>query len=419
LTARARREHLPDPAATIPGDLAMSPRRFLTGLVTALLLALGSSHAQAQARPVGEILVMTQNQYIGADLATLFGAGSPSELNEAVLGLLRQAAASPFPPRAERQAAQIQARRPELVGLQEVFHLSCRELPPRRGACSEPSIAAAFGDHLRTTLAALDGSGGGYEVAARVVNFDLRDALSELPGIGLLRGLPFTIGGKLGLLTAYDQDVILRRRDIATRPVAFPGCRRSAQGCNYRALASIPLPLPGNLARIGFKRGFVGVDTVILGRSYRFVNTHLEVAGPPGFAAIQSAQAAELLGALSTAPRAQAGPTIVVGDFNSGPADQRPAPIVSPYRRFAAAGFLDSWATGFPLARGFTCCQAADLRNPASTLSERIDQIFVSRPALVRAVRLDGNQPAAKTAPVNGVRLWPSDHAGVAAWLRF
>jgi endonuclease/exonuclease/phosphatase family metal-dependent hydrolase len=401
----------------------MSPRRFLTGLAAALLLALGSSHAHAQARPVGEILVMTQNQYIGADLATLFGAGSPPELNEAVLALLRQAAASPFPLRAERQAAQIQARRPELVGLQEVFHLGCRELPPRPGACTEPSIAPAFGDHLRTTLAALDGSGGGYEVAARVVNFDLRDALSELPGIGLLRGLPFTIDGKLGLLTAYDQDVILRRRDIATRPVAFPGCRRSAQGCNYRVEASIPLPLPGNLARIGFKRGFVAVDTVILGRSYRFVNTHLEVAGlddgQAGFAAIQSAQAAELLRALNTSPRAQAGPTIAVGDFNSGPADQRPAPIVSPYRRFEAAGFLDSWAAGSPLARGFTCCQAADLRNPTSTLSERIDQIFVSRPALVRAVRLDGNQPATKTAPINGVRLWPSDHAGVAALLRF
>ncbi|WP_222182712.1 endonuclease/exonuclease/phosphatase family protein [Geminicoccus harenae] len=401
----------------------MSPSRFLTGLATALLLALGSSQAHAQARPVGEILVMTQNQYIGADLATLSGAGSPSELNEAVLELLRQAAASPFPPRAERQAAQIQARRPELVGLQEVFHLSCRELPPRPGACTEPTIAAAFGDHLRTTLAALEANGGGYEVAARVVNFDLREALSELPGIGLLRGLPFTIDGKLGLLSAYDQDVILRRRDIATSPVVFPGCRRSAQGCNYRTEASIPLPLPGNLGRIGFRRGFVGVDTVILGRSYRFVNTHLEVAtlgdGPAGSAAVQSAQAAELLGALNTAPRAQAGPTIVVGDFNSGPADQRPAPIVSPYRRFTAAGFLDSWAAGFPQARGFTCCQAADLRNPSSILSERIDQIFVSRPALVRAVRLDGNQPAARTAPVNGVRLWPSDHAGVAAWLRF
>ena len=365
---------------------------------------------------------MTWNQYLGADLAPLLGASSPSSLNTAVIELLRQAAANQFAVRTGRQADIIMARRPDLIGLQEVFHLGCQDLPPRAGACTEPSIRTAFRDQLSSTLTALQARGGDYEVAARVVNFDLRDIIGMKLGLDDLRGLPFTIDGKLGLLTAYDQDVILKRRGMVTQPVRFSNCRRSAQGCNYAAAAKVPIPLPIGQTSIEVKRGYVGVDAALLGRTYRFVNTHLEVPdlqpGNPASAQVQAQQAGELIAALGDAP--QGGQhLIVVGDFNSSPTASPPAPIVSPYQRFVSAGFVDVWKAGFPTASGFTCCQDADLRNPASKLFERIDLIFAGRPVLAEAARVDGKDPKDRTAPIEGQRLWPSDHAAVVAQLRY
>ncbi|WP_027133319.1 endonuclease/exonuclease/phosphatase family protein [Geminicoccus roseus] len=409
----------------------------IRSMLLAALLALGSvpllgaTPARAaddplalQRRSPGQVTVMTQNQYIGADLAPLLNASSPVALNDAVLEMLRQAAANRFVDRVQRQARQIVLRQPDLVGLQEVFYLGCRDLPPRRGACADPSIAPAFLDQLAATMTALQAAGGDYEVAARVVNFDLREILAEIPGLGQLGGVPFTIDGRLGLLTAYDQDVILKRRFVATQPVRFPGCRRSAQGCNYRAQAGIRLPITGQNTGLGVKRGFVAVDAALLGRTYRFVNTHLEVRpalrGNASGAVIQAAQARELLAALGNAPMAASRALIVVGDFNSSPADTAPAPVVTPYAQFVAAGFVDAWQRAFPTGQGFTCCQAADLRNERSLLYERIDPIFARPPVLVQAVRLDGRRDVAKTGSADDAdRLWPSDHAGVTAQLKY
>ena len=396
-------------------------------LVAGLLLAASAvvpiSSAKAQARSPGDITVMTQNQYLGADLAPLLAASSPQSLNDAVLELLRQAAANRFAVRAGRQADLVMARRPDLIGLQEVFYLGCRDLPPRDGACADPSIASAFRDQLTATLNALQARGGDYEVAARVVNFDLRDVVaSTIPGLGDQHGLPFTINGRLGLLTAYDQDVILKRRAVVTQPVRFEACRRSAQGCNYRAEAKIPIPLPIGRTSISVKRGYVGVDARLLGQTYRFVNTHLEIPdilpGHPASPQLQAQQASELLAAIGNAPPGGQH-LIVVGDFNSSPLSQPPAPILSPYQRMVSAGFVDVWKAAAPTANGFTCCQDADLRNPTSKLFERIDLVFAMRPVLAQAVRIDGKDPSDRTVPVNGQRLWPSDHAGVVARLRY
>ena len=400
----------------------MSIRMVVSRLFCCLAVALLALPARAAGSP-GEITVMTQNQYLGADLAPILGASSPAGFNRAVLEVLRQRAASGVLARLGRQADRIAARRPDLVGLQEVTNVGCRDLPPRRGACADPSIRAAFLDQLTATLAALRTRGLDYRPAARVVNFDLRELSIKLPGLGTLQGLPFTIDGKAGLVTVYDQDVILARLGLATVPVRFAGCQRSAQGCNYQTLASIPIPLPGGNASLRFKRGFVGVDTTVLGRSFRFVNTHLEVReivpGNPASAAVQAGQAAELLTALGNAPMLPNAGLIVLGDFNSSSADNPPAPIVSPYRRLTAAGFVDAFKAEFGQASGFTCCQDGDLRNPESKLYERIDLILARPPVLTEAVRLDGRLQEQKTAPIDGVRLWPSDHAGVVAKLKF
>ena len=117
-----------------------------------------------------------------------------------------------------------------------------------------------------------------YKVAAVVRNFDTADIVVPIDG-GELRGLPFTIDGKNGLVLAQDRDVILARVGLATTTVEFSDCRPSVDGCLFDTLPVVPIPaFPG--LTVEYKRGFVGVDADVRGRRYPFVNTHLEVEEP-------------------------------------------------------------------------------------------------------------------------------------------
>jgi endonuclease/exonuclease/phosphatase family metal-dependent hydrolase len=98
-------------------------------------------------------------------------------------------------------------------------------------------------------------------------------------------------------------------------------------------------------------------------------------------------------------------PVVVLGDLNATPdAVGMPAP------------YVDAWteAGRDPLA-GPTCGQAADLRNRTSSLSQRIDYVFV-RDLDVLDAHVVGSDERDRTLPD---RLWPSDHAGVVARLGF
>jgi endonuclease/exonuclease/phosphatase family metal-dependent hydrolase len=152
----------------------------------------------------------------------------------------------------------------------------------------------------------------------------------------------------------------------------------------------------------------VAVDATVLDRSYRVVTTHLEPFAPP----IQTAQAQELIAALDD----ETLPIILLGDMNS------PAPGGGTYQLLLSEGFSDIWTRNkTPHAgAGFTCCQAANLRNPLSLLSARIDLILFRSSAEV------GRELGAVFAAVVGEEpqdrtpsgLWPSDHAGVVATMR-
>jgi endonuclease/exonuclease/phosphatase family metal-dependent hydrolase len=386
-----------------------------------MVLALATGLPAFAAEPGRAVAVATYNQYLGGDLAPLVGATTPAEFNVALVDVLRQVAANRFPARARRQAALIDRARPDLVGLQEVWRYRCRDLPPVPGACADPSIRGAFVDQLALTLAALNQKRPRYRLAAEVRNFDTEEVALSTP-LGTVRGLPFAIDGKAGLLLAGDRDVILAREGISTAPLTFAGCQVSADGCTYHSILELPLPLPLG-ASIAFKRGFVGVEARAAGARYRFVTTHLEIQAPvlsnPLSMLFQSAQAAELIARLGGLP-ADGSRLVLARDFNSAPSDTSPAPgIVPPYRQLAAAGYLDAWTSARGAAPGFTCCQAADLRNQRSQLSERIDLILSrSSPLFVRAIERLGENPADRT-DILPYRLWPSDHAGLAARLQF
>lgn len=381
------------------------------------------------ARAETDISVMTQNQYLGGDIAPLLTAGDPYTFNEALVAALRQVAASDFPRRADSLAELIAKRRPHLVALQEVWSFHCVDLagPIPGHGCDDPSISGAFNDQLSMTLAALAAAGETYHAVAAVENLDLRDVL--IPG--LPAGVPFTIDGVPALLIALDRDVILGRGDLVARGrvklAMVPCARPSAQGCNFQAVIKVDTPA-GQLA---VERGFVAVDANIDGKAYRFVNTHLEVYQPdpanPVSRFYQAAQAGELLQTLAlTTPTGRS--LIVAGDMNSSPDHvglpgplPLPAPfnagIVTPYMQFAYNGYVDIWMAQAEPDDGFTCCQASDLWNSVSLLNERIDMIFTrDLPLAVNEVDLVGDRRRDKT---DVPALWPSDHASLMAEILF
>ena len=399
--------------------------RQMLGASLALSLLSGT-----QALAGDDIEVMTYNQYLGADFASIVFT-PPGEFNDALVEILQQIAATDFPRRAQRQAEQIAGRLPDLVGLQEVWYLDCVDAGPQAAGkgCNDPSVAGAFVDHLEVTLDALGNLGADYEAVAGVNNFDLTTITITLPDGSVLEppGLPFNINGRNAFLIAIDRDVILARNRtvIDPVPVEFPStvCRVSGEGCNYQLFLPIEVEVPGGVLRVNFERGFVAVDATVRGRDYRFVNTHLEIREPapgnPLSRVFQSAQAMQLITTLAlTNPSLL--PVIVVGDINSSPEDE-PAlgGIVPPYRQFVDTGYTDIWTLRPGAAPGFTCCQAKDLLNGRSTLDERIDMIFSSEaPTRAKQARVVGNRVSDKTPPP-GPRLWPSDHGGVVARLRF
>ncbi|HSF94709.1 MAG TPA: endonuclease/exonuclease/phosphatase family protein [Thermohalobaculum sp.] len=355
---------------------------------------------------------MTQNQYLGADLAPLLAAPDAAAFNTALVGALEQVAANDLEERAKALAAEIGKREPHVVGLQEVWYFFCVDLAeapvPVGEGCANPRIAGAFEDHLVKTLVALGAQGTSYQPAASVTNLNL-------PGI------PFQIDGYPALLVAFDRDVILARDDIigAVQPVDF-GCDGyvSADGCNYATVLSADTPF----GPVNVERGFVGVDVTLDGWTYRVVNTHLEVFEPapgnPLSRAIQAQQSAELLQTLAYAPPT-ADSLIVLGDFNSSPEHTPFGPIIPPYQQFVGSGFSDVWTLREDTDPGYTCCQDADLRNRRSLLGERIDLIFSwDLPSLVRKAHVLGGNAGDKTPPP-GQGIWPSDHGSVVAELQY
>lgn len=378
-----------------------------------------------------EIDVMTQNQYVGADLTPVLDAAttvpfSATVFNTAVVDTLKRFSAARPAERIKALAAGIAQRNPDVAGLQEAYKLECMPHPlapatPGMG-CDDPAIREAFIDQLAGTETALRGK---YVVAGKVTNLKVS-------------AIPFVINGYPALLGLADRDAILVRAGTAATAVnlaALTGCRASDQGCNYVARPPVfSVDTPAGTLNIAIERGYLAVDLSVKGRDYRVFNTHLEqrLLAPtlPETRLLQVGQAYELLGsALGTWDGLKK--VIVVGDLNSAPGDTIPTPpypafvgpglpTLPPYQVFAGNGFIDAWMMRAQPGDGLSCCQAEDLSNRRSSLYERIDMIFsLTQPSRVLNMRLLGNSIGDKTRPNGNGGLWPSDHAAVAAKLQF
>lgn len=368
-------------------------------LVGALALA-GLSPVAATAAPVearsGEarpgrpaLRVMTQNLYLGSSLTPALTATTPEEFVGAVATIYGTAVATDFPTRARAVADTIAARRPDLIGLQEVTRWIAQ---PLTADAAPPSY-----DFLAILQRELRERGARYRVASVSENADIGPAPLVAPAFGCSApGSPQW--SPSCLVTLQDRDVILER-------VTTPRLRitRAASG-RYRAQEE--LAPPGG-EPVSFARGWTYVDGTHHGVPFRFLNTHLEVED---FAATQEAQARELL----RGPARARGIVIAVGDFNSA-AD--PATTDRPTRTYDTLTrwrFDDAWSVnqGRP---GLTCCQSSALTNLDSRLRTRIDLVLTHGRVRVGSARVVGARPFTTTGPGP---YWASDHAGVVARLR-
>jgi endonuclease/exonuclease/phosphatase family metal-dependent hydrolase len=365
------------------GRVGLRGRAVLLGVLAALVAALPVLPAQAKPKDETDLVVMTQNLYLGSSLTPALAATSPEGFVAAVAQIFATVQYTDFPARAEAIADQIEASEPDLVGLQEVSRRTTGGLNPPPGY-----------DFLAILQAALDDRGLDYSVAAVVDNASIGPAPLALGACLSAAGITCTV-------QLDDRDVILVNDDTPGLTWSNPRSGR------YEAQAVLDSPV----GPLSFDRGWVSIDARLDGQPFRFVNTHLETED---FPTVQQAQAAEFVSGPG-----RGGTIIAVGDFNSA-AD---GSTTTSYAQLTAPGrFRDAWDDD-QLGDGFTCCQASNtpplapgaLNNPVSTLQTRID-LILSR----GAARTSGGEAlVVGDTPFQGAPpFWPSDHAGVVAEFR-
>ena len=336
------------------------------------------------------VKVMTRNIYIGADVDIILGAQDPTEVPALAAQAFAQMMSTNFPERALALAKEIKAHKPHLIGLQEVYTIRFQEESDAVMGGTNPATKVLF-NYLKILRSALAAEGLEYEVAAKVKNIDLEvpmynpDAASQFSDVRVT-----------------DFDVILVRDDVEVL-AKYKG--------HYQAQLIVPS------AGITVPRGWVAIDAKVRNRTFHFVNTHLEVVTVPELLPLQMAQAQELLMILSM----QSNQIIMVGDFNAQ------ANYHETYNLIRNNGYVDAWRRYEGRSelthnkKGFTYGHDYSLRNETVDMYERIDHIWVRS-----NVYNDGKQDIGATVmDVTGDELadrtpsglWPSDHAGVVAYL--
>ncbi len=326
----------------------------------------------------GKLVIMTYNIYQGTELQNAVAAKDPFGF---ILGatadyaMMRQ---TNFAERAKAIAAEIDAARPDLVGMQEVA--LWRKGPVTAAPDLTTRAKTVDQDFLAMLLGELRARGLRYETVASIDNFDVQ-APTIVPGLGFMT------------VRLTDRDVIIarsvRRGDDDERALALS----NAQSENFVT----NLHLPTAVGTVTVLEGWASVDIATRAGSVRFVTTHLDAFAPP----IRLAQANEIL----EGPAATRLPVILAGDLNT-------TSITDTYAALRGAGFGDAWSGLHPSDAGFTCCQKLpEVNNPVSMLRERIDLMLVRGAVRAKKIRRVGATESSLTPS----GLWPSDHAGLVA----
>lgn len=366
-------------------------QRFVLTIMLAVLgfagpvLAEAGARREDDSRDLGdhEVKVMVRNLYFGADLGPAVAATSVPEFIGAVTGIFATVQGGAPSARVAAIAEEIADAKPDLVGLQEVA-LWRSQLPADFAAA--PNATTVEFDFLQLVLAELAARGEDYEVVAVHVTNDI-EAPALTPAGPCCREIRLT-----------DREVILVRAGHGRRdPIKLSNVQEGTFA------AQLPFVLPGGLVYVQ-KRGWLSVDVRLRGTQFRFITSHLE-AEPT--APVQVQQGQEIV----AGPAATRLPVIFVCDCNS----RADGTGTATHADLLGAGFEDAWSERHPHAPGLTCCQDENLRNEVSNFDRRIDLIMLPGHGDVLHARVVGDEPDDRAAD----GLWPSDHAGVVARIRF
>ena len=376
----SRRHRLPTACftATVNHRQAGDRRTLLAVLVSIFVLIPVAPSARAAG---GELTVMTRNLSFGTDLGPIVAATTEFEFVTAVAAAFTQAQASDFPGRAKAWADEIERARPDLIGLQE--GVLWRTQTPA-DFLPTPNATTVEADLVALLLAELRSRGLKYEVVIAQTGYDI-----EAPGL-------FPTG--LVDVRLTQREVILARKASGLRLA-------NAQGGQYATFVTVPTIIG---VPVALPWAWASVDVTRGGRSLRFATTHLD----PISGVAQQLQANEFL----AGPGSTTLPIVWVGDFNSnahGTVVTGVPSATATYQSIIASGYADAWSARHPSNPGFTCCQAINLLNPTSTLTERVDLVLTRGPFHVGKSSLVGDE-ASDRLPSG---LWPSDHAGVVVTL--
>ena len=388
--------------------------RVAVGGVSAAVLVAGFGVAPGVAsgapRPVSAVTmdVGIYNVYLGADLNPLFGASSLPDLISRASAIYAEVERTDFPQRAEAIAELVADDAPDVLGLNEValwetapwafVQTPGGPLPVATGPYT-PSF-----DFEQILLDALAAEGEPYTVVATNSNFTSATIPIAIP-ISPTLAARFT-----------DHDLILVRDDALKHLTVS-----NARSFNFSDASLFSVNLLG--LNVQVDRGWSTVDLTQRGRTFRFVNTHLEAFGTtPLRDEWRNLQAAELVADLETSPY----PLVVVGDINARPTlcqDFRQPPQfqdqnVVAYGLLEDSGLQEVWPLVYERdpcgPASWTSGQDDSLLEP-STLDHRIDVVFVSEEFSALQAETIGEEPDDRTEPDG---FWPSDHAGSLAKIR-
>ncbi|MGH9944922.1 MAG: hypothetical protein ACRD9R_21440, partial [Pyrinomonadaceae bacterium] len=232
------------------------------------------------------VKVMTRNLYLGADLLPVVSSPTLNHLLANAAATFARVEATDFPARAKLLAREICDTEPALIGLQEVALWRRGDFGVLDGPGTPATIVLY--DFLQSLQSELNALGLEYSVVVAQSEFD-----AEVPS-----ALGFDLRVTL-------RDVILARADLSPNKLSLT----NPQSANYLT-TFVLMTIAGPIT---LRRGWTSVDATMKGRSFRFINTHLESFDPQ----LRFGQSFELLGG----PANTTLPVVLVGDLNSGPAE--------------------------------------------------------------------------------------------------
>jgi endonuclease/exonuclease/phosphatase family metal-dependent hydrolase len=395
------------------------------GLVLALGLALipGTTDAAGTKTSKGtKLTVMSRNLYLGADLTPALQANTIDGAVNAGGDIVNQVHATKFPSvRAAAIAAEIKKRKPDLVGLQEAawWRTGPVDLNAALGSPVASQTDPQGGDFLTDLLKQLNkkkkGKKGSASAAAKKKPA-LRYVLAVVkPEFDF--ELPVNDNGQGSGLSGADHNERLTMRDaILVRKGVGVKFNHPTSG-TYNTL--LRETLAGGVRTVDVTRGWTAIDVKARGRSFHFVNTHLEAFDSQGSnqtnqgtslgkGDIRAAQATQLVGPGGAANSTR--PVILLGDMNSDDDTVPNNGDRNAYNALLAGGFTER-STANPLG----CCLNDPFLvggpNSINDFDHQVDHVLANKNK-IRFVKgfVDGR------APVNG--LYPSDHAALTSVLK-